>query len=125
MLTRQERIAHDCSRLHYITMAFIKEDADGRHHEAAEWERYDRFESHVSVTTTAVNGNTVTYVDADGTEHQVTADNIVICGGHRALKDDALAYASCASQFFAIGDCVGAGNVQVCNRQAYARATLI
>ena len=125
MLTRQKCIAHDCSRLHYITMAFIKEDADGGHHEAAEWERYDRFESHVSVTTTAVNGNTVTYVDADGTEHQVTADNIVICGGHRALKDEALAYASCASQFFAIGDCVGAGNVQVCNRQAYARATLI
>lgn len=125
MLTRQDKVAHDCSGLHYITMTFVKEYPDGSHREAAEWERYDKFTSIVNVNTKEVKGKTVTYLDQEGKEHTLEGDDILICGGHKALREEALSYADAAAEFYPIGDCIGAGNVQVCNRQAYARAMIL
>ena len=125
VLTRQEQVAHDASKLHYITMSFIKCEPDGSHREAAEWERYEQFHAVTRATTKSVSGHIVTYMDQTGTERQIEADSILICGGHRAQKESALAYAGCAPCFYAIGDCIGAGNVQACNRQAFARASIL
>lgn len=125
MLTRQSRVAHDASRLHYITMAFMKQDGPDSAHLAAEWERYDKFTGITEVTTTKLEGNTVHYITHSGEAHSIDCDNIVICGGSKALLDEAMAYSSSAPRFFPIGDCIGAGSVQACNRQAWARASIL
>ena len=126
VLTRQKEVAHDASRLHYITMSFVKQDDETHAHEAAEWERYEEFTAIVNAKTTAVKGNTVTYLDAEGKEQSLSGDAVVICGGTERLTEDALVYQSCALQFYAIGDCLpGAGNIQRCTRQAFARASMI
>lgn len=126
VLTRQKEVAHDASRLHYITMSFVKQDDETHAHEAAEWERYEEFTAIVNAKTIAVKGNTVTYLDEEGKEQSLSGDAVVICGGTERLTKDALAYQSCALQFYAIGDCLpGAGNIQRCTRQAFARASMI
>ena len=125
MLTRQDKVAHDASRLHNITMSFVKQDGPTTAHEAAEWERYDEFTGIVSVTTKKVEGNTVSYEDEDGNMHALTGDSVVICGGVKPLTDEAMAFAGTGRQFYPIGDCIGAGNIQRCTRQAFARAVIL
>ncbi|MCR5784626.1 MAG: FAD-dependent oxidoreductase [Eubacterium sp.] len=125
VLTRQNELGHNCSKLHYITMAWIKITDDGRAVESPAWEKYENLKGIVSVTTKKVDGNTVYYEDADGNEHKITADNVLICGGMKPLTDEALSYAASTPEFYAIGDCNGAGNLQICNEHAYSRAMLI
>ena len=125
MLTRQSYVGHDCSRLHYITMAFMKEMEDGSYKEAAEWERYEKFSSITNVETVGVKDNTVSYIDKNGEMHSIKGDDVVICGGHEARLTEALSYSDCAGEFYAVGDCIGAGNIQVCTRQAMARASIL
>ncbi|MCL8017241.1 FAD-dependent oxidoreductase [Streptomyces sp. AS02] len=128
--TRQSRVAHDASGLHHITSSFVKQQPDGSYEEVPdeevpEWERYDRFTALTRVTTEALAGPTSHNRDAEGRLYHLHADDIVICGGHRRRTDEAMSYAGAAARFFAIGACVGADNLQVCTREAYARAALI
>ncbi|MFT4210330.1 MAG: FAD-dependent oxidoreductase [Microbacterium sp.] len=125
LLTRRAEIAHDASKLHYVTMSFVKELPDGSFEESPEWERYDNIDCIVNARTVEVGDHGVTYVDEEGAEHVVPVDDVLVSGGRRRLLEEALAYGEAAAQFYAIGDCVGAGNVQVCTRQAYARAAVI
>ena len=74
--------------------------------------------------TVKVEGNTVTYRTADG-EHTVTGDSVVICGGMTPLTAEAFGYSGLTTEFYAIGDCNGAGNLEVCNREAYSRAMIL
>ena len=123
LLTRQKTIGHDCSRLHYITMAFVGIDpVTGREGMRPAWEAYENLRGITGVTTKKVEGNTVTYVDAEGQAQTIEADSVVLCGGMRPLTDEALAFAAAADEFQAIGDCNGCGNLQKVNRQAYSRA---
>lgn len=124
MLTRQKRLAHNASGLHYITMAFVKAGPNGEARESPAWEMYDNLTGITGAETTQVQGNTVTYVDAEG-EHTITGDSVVICGGMTPLTDEAFAYAGLTDAFYAIGDCNGAGNLEVCNREAYSRAMIL
>lgn len=125
ILTRQNEIAYDASHLHYITMCDLARGSDGRSRMLAAWEKYDNLKSIVHATTTKVEGSTVTYLDADGCEHILTADSIVICGGVVPNAEAAMAYGDCADEFYAIGDCAGAGNIQRCIRDAWSRANMI
>ncbi len=126
LLTRQKTIGHDCSRLHYITMAFVGPDPEtGREGMRPAWEAYENLHGITGVTTKSVEGNTVTYEDAQGNEKTITADSVVLCGGMRPLTDEALSYAEAADEFFAVGDCNGCGNLQKVNRQAFSRAMQI
>ena len=125
MLTRQNRVGHDCSGLHYITMTFVKKMEDGSYKEAAEWERYEKFSSITNVETVGVKDNTVSYIDKNGETHSIKGDDVVICGGHEARLTEALFYSDCAKEFYVLGDCIGAGNIQVCTRQAMARASIL
>ena len=122
VLTRQSEIAHDASKLHYITWSFVYHNPDGTHRHGAEWERYDLFTGITRAVTTAVSGNTVTYVDENGGTRTVTGDSVVLYGGRRRRTQEALDYAGAADWFDLLGDCTGAGNLQVCNRQAFAAA---
>ena len=126
LLTRQKAIGHDCSRLHYITMAFVGTDpVTGREGMRPAWEAYENLKGITGVTTKEVAGNTVTYVDAEGAEHVIEADSVVLCGGMRPLTDEALAFAGAADEFLVVGDCNGCGNLQKVNRQAFSRAMQI
>lgn len=125
VLTRQHEIGHDCSKLHYITMAFVKVEEDGYGHMAPAWERYDNIRGIPNVTTKAVGGGKVTYIDQDGTEGSVTADSVVICGGMNARFDEAMEFSDTAERFFIIGDCKKVGDIQKCTRDAYSQALMI
>ncbi len=124
LLTRQSKIAHDNDvPMHSITMGYSHiKGPDGKYHESPVWAIYDDFSYLTGVTTTKVEGNTVYYTKKDGSQDTVTADSIVICGGTKALTDEAMRYAGITTKFFIIGDCDHAGNIQKCNRQAFAAA---
>lgn len=124
VLTRQDRLAHNASRLHYITMAFVKVDPDGMAREAPAWEMYDNLTGITGAKTVKVEGNTVTYIQ-DRQEKTVSGDNILICGGMTPQTDAAFKYAGLTPEFYAIGDCNGAGNLERCNREAYARVMIL
>mgnify|MGYP004676809961 FL=1 len=124
VLTRQKKLAHNASGLHYITMAFVKAGPNGEAREASAWEAYDNLTGITEAETVKVEGNTVTYRMADG-EHTVTGDSVVICGGMTPLTAEAFGYSGLTTEFYAIGDCNGAGNLEVCNREAYSRAMIL
>lgn len=128
LLTRQREIGHDCSKLHYITMAWIKpnKDGSGRGHMAPAWEKYeDVLHGITEVTTKSVDGNAVTYVDKQGEAHTITADDVIICGGSHPRTQEAMRYADCADQFLAVGDCNGCGNLQRGMRDALAKVNML
>ena len=124
VLTRQNRIAHNASGLHYITMAFVKAGPNGEAREAPAWEMYDNFTGVTGAKTVKIDGTTVTY-QQEGAEKTVTGDSIVICGGMTQLTAEAYSYSGLTTEFYAIGDCNGAGNLEICNREAYARAMIL
>lgn len=126
VLTRQNKICHDCSRLHYITMAFVGPDPEtGSTSMRPAWEKYDNLKGIVSVTTKKVEGGKVTYVDAAGAQHTIEADSVVLNGGMNPCIDEALAFEDTAAQFFVIGDANGCGNLQRCNHDAFSKASQI
>ena len=126
LLTRQSRLGHNCSDLHYITVSWVKVDPEtGYGKMSPAWEKYDNIHGITEVVTKSVSGNTVTYADAQGQEHTITADSIVICGGVHPCLDNAMEYAAAADRFFPIGDCNGAGSIQVCVREAFSRASML
>ena len=122
MLTRQKTIAHDNDiPMHWITMGFsIWDEKKGCYEESPVWAIYDNFKYITEVSTKSVHDNVVTYVDQEGVEHTIIGDDVLICGGSQPLEEEALAYAGTARKYYAIGDCNGAGNIQRCNRQAFA-----
>jgi len=125
ILTRQETLAHDASPIHYITMAWVTYDENGReiHHPA--WERYSNLKGITRATTTAIEEGKVIYMDAEGNKHTIETDSIVLCTGMRPRQKEALSFAGTADRFFLIGDCSSVGNIQRCMRSAYGAATQI
>ena len=113
VLTRQSALATDATPIHYIEMF---RDA---------WESLDGFSSIVNATTTAITEHSVTYRLPDGSEHQIPCDSVVVCGGMRALQDEALAFGGITPLFFTVGDCNWPANVRECVRSAFAAANNI
>ena len=128
LLTRQRELGHDCSKLHYITMAWVKPDNDGsgRGHMAPAWEKFDDILYGITeVTTKSVKGGTVVYEDKEGKEHTIEADDVIICGGTSPRVDEALRYMDAADQFLMVGDCNGTRNIQKGTRDALAKVNMI
>lgn len=122
VLTRQFELAHDASHLHAITMAIVTYDPED-HHEIIKcaWEKYPNFHGIVHASTTAVTPTSVTYLDQDGVSHRLEADSVVICGGMKAQRDEALAFYGSAPRFFMTGDCEKVANLQAGNRSAMGK----
>lgn len=122
VLTRQFELAHDASHLHAITMAIVTYDPED-HHEIIKcaWEKYPNFRGIVHASTTAVTPTSVTYLDQDGVSHRLEADSVVICGGMKAQRDEALAFYGSAPRFFMTGDCEKVANLQAGNRSAMGK----
>lgn len=110
VLEMTHMLAPESTAIHYYSMF---KDA---------WEKLPGFHSVVKATVTAVEDDKVTYLDADGVEHAIPCDSVVISLGMRAKTDEALAFSSTADRFAIIGDCKKPATVQQAMRQAYAVA---
>ncbi len=124
LLTRQDELAKDASHLHYITMAWVKTEPDGRSHMAPAWEKHEGIRGILNATTVKVDGNTVTYVQ-DGQEKTVTGDSVILSGGMNPNVGEALAFSGLVSRFFVIGDANRGGNIQRGMRDAFSKAMMI
>lgn len=126
VLTRQKELAHDASKLHSITMAIVEFDPVDLHeiHKPA-WAKYPNFHGITNATTQTLTANSVTYLDAEGKEHTLTADSVVICGGMKARRDEALRFYGSAPRFLMTGDCEKVANLQVGNRSAMGKVAML
>lgn len=126
VLTRQDKLCHDCHSNHYVWYSYIYTDPElGYGHLAPEWERYDNLTGITEATVIAVTKNSVTYIK-DGVESTIECDNIVINGGQEKQKENALRYASAVSEFYLAGDVEDTcSDLQKGNRSAFAKALLL
>jgi 2,4-dienoyl-CoA reductase-like NADH-dependent reductase (Old Yellow Enzyme family)/thioredoxin reductase len=113
VLTRQEKLASDAPPHHYYDM--FKEA----------WEKLENFKYIVQARTTAIGVDKVTYVDADGTEHDIKADSVVIAGGMKAKTDLALTFSGTGDRFYMIGDCEKARNIRLAMLTAFSTASML
>lgn len=74
--------------------------------------------------TTRIEPNRVTYADAQG-EHTVDCDDIVAAGGMEPNADLAVSFASCAPEFYMIGDCTEAATMRHAIKDAFCTAMQI
>lgn len=79
----------------------------------------------VNATARKITEQGVTYCDADGKEHTLAADTIVVSAGMKAKKEEALSFYNTGKLFYMVGDCHKPGTVQTGNRSAYAVASII
>ena len=108
VLEMTHMLAPESTAIHYYSMF---QDA---------WEHLPTFHSVVKATVTGVEDDKVTYKDADGVEHAIPCDSVVISLGMRAKTDEALSFSGTADRFAIIGDCKKPATVQQAMRQAYA-----
>jgi thioredoxin reductase len=113
VLTRQEKLASDAPPHHYYDM--FKEA----------WEKQENFNYILQARTTAIGVDKVTYVDADGTEHDIKADSVVIAGGMKAKTDLAFTFSGTGDRFYMIGDCEKARNIRLAMRTAFSTASML
>ncbi len=78
--------------------------------------------SYTSARCTGITTEGVSFVDKDGNEQFVPADNVVMSSGMRPRQDLAESFRECAPDFTPIGDCVIAKNVRTATRMAYDAA---
>lgn len=89
------------------------------------WRRQPNFSYCCSVRCTAIDPDGVRYTDAQGREHKVFCDTVLLAVGTRAKTGEAMALHGAAPCTVVIGDCEKAGNVQRAMRSAFAAASLI
>ena len=110
ILTRGDTLAPDATPIHYretIDEYFqTLSDIDYIEHAAA----------------TAIGDGCVEYTTADGATHRVECDSVVALGGMNPLQEEAMTMYGVTPDTFMIGDCAEIGNLQKCNRGAFAAA---
>ena len=79
-------------------------------------------EYRVNARCTGITETGITYVDAEGVEHAVEADTVVLAAGMKPRNDEAEAFRMIGEEFFAIGDCVTPKNVRTATRTGYDAA---
>ena len=86
-------------------------------------EHMDKFvEYHVNARCTGITESGITYVDAEGVEHAVEADTVVLAAGMKPRNDEAEAFRMIGEEFFAVGDCVNPKNVRTATRTGFDAA---
>ena len=75
--------------------------------------------------TTEVGPDHVTYVDPEGVSHTIECDDVVLSGGMSPCSEQASAFASCAPEFYMIGDCRQNGTMRNAIRDAFGAAMQI
>ena len=108
VLEMQGMLAAESTMIHYYTMF---RDA---------WEAIDTLHPYTNARVTAINDDSVTYMDKDGVEHSVPADTVVVSLGMKALTDEALSFYGSADRFALVGDCRKPATVEQAMRSAFA-----
>lgn len=75
--------------------------------------------------TTEVGPEHVTYKDQEGTSHTILCDDVVLSGGMMPCSKQASAFASCAPEFYMVGDCRQNGTMRNAIRDAFGVAMQI
>lgn len=89
------------------------------------WETQGGFTYHLNARVTAIHPNGVTYEDADGKRHTISAQSVVLAAGMKARQEEAMAFMDGTVRTHMIGDCDKVGCVQTGLRAAYALANHI
>lgn len=110
VIEMRSELAADCTFIHYRSMF------------QTAWEAIPTFHFVLNATAKKITDNCVTYVDADGGCHDISADSVVLSVGMRAKKDEALSFYGVGTRFFMVGDCQKPGTIQTTNRSAYGVA---
>ncbi len=113
VLSRGLRLAPDATPIHY------------RECMEESFKAMENFHSIMGVTTTEIGDGYVAYHDAEGVEHRIECDDVVVLGGMGSLLDEALAFSGTAQQVLRVGDCRQVGCIRDCNRMAYVAANQI
>ncbi len=106
-------LAADATMIHYHEMF------------DAAWEAHKGCDAILNATVSEIKPGEVCYKDAAGNEKSVKCDSIIVSAGMRPLKDEALAFAGIAQEFYMLGDCKKAATVQQAMRQAFGVASRI
>ena len=109
----RDELAADTTFIHYRSMF------------QAAWEAIPTFHYVLNASAKAITGDSVVYTDADGVEHALPADSVILSVGMRANSDEALAFYGTAPHFYMLGDCVKPGTIQTTNRNVYATCVTI
>jgi len=86
---------------------------------------HDNLKTVTSGRCTGISAGGVAYVDADGAEHRIEADSVVMAAGMRPNAEEATALYDPAYRLYTIGDCDRAANVQKAVRAAFSAAISI
>jgi 2,4-dienoyl-CoA reductase-like NADH-dependent reductase (Old Yellow Enzyme family)/thioredoxin reductase len=113
LLEMLDKLAPDAPPLHFYSMF---EEA---------WEAQPNFKYILNARCTSIGTNEVTYIDAEGAEHAVEADSVVIAVGMKPKNDLALQFYGAGNRFLMIGDCSVAGNVRKAIRSAFSVASML
>jgi 2,4-dienoyl-CoA reductase-like NADH-dependent reductase (Old Yellow Enzyme family)/thioredoxin reductase len=106
-------LAPDTTPIHYYSM--FKEA----------WEKLANFRYILKARCTGIAADKVTYLDADGKEHNIKAGSVVIAVGMKPKNDLAMKFYDAGGRFLMIGDCNGTGNVQRVMRSAFSTASTL
>lgn len=110
VIEMRSELATDSTLLHYRSMF------------QAAWEATPGFSFVVNATAKEIASDHVIYVDADGVEHGIPAESVVLSVGMRAKTDEALSFYGTGRAFWMVGDYVKPGTIQTTNRSAYGVA---
>ena len=108
VLEMQGLLAAESTMIHYYTMF------------KAAWEAIPTLHPYTNARVTAINDDSVTYMDKEGVEHTVPADTVVVSLGMKALTDEALSFYGSADRFAMVGDCRKPATVEQAMRSAFA-----
>lgn len=86
------------------------------------WEEQEGFDYVLNATCTGIYDDHVTYVDPDGVEHSLEADNVLLAAGLKANSAEALSFFTGHARTWMIGSCDTPGSIQAVNRAAYGVA---
>jgi len=125
VLTRQKSLCTEASFVHSIIDCKSQMVPGPYTYKRGYWYGVDGFSFIAKATTTKLEPGKVTYVDAEGSEHIIECDSIVISGGAKARDEEAMAFYSCAPEFRMIGDCHKPDNVPMAIRSGYEAAILL
>lgn len=110
VIEMRDELAADSTMMHYRSMF------------QRAWESTEGFHYVLSATAKAIEADHVTYVDAEGKEHEIAADTVVLSVGMRPKTDEALSFYGTVRAFWMVGDCVKPGTIQTTNRSAWGVA---